>query len=305
MDNIDRKTDFLGISLVLLSGILYGSMGYLGKYVMMSGFTISNMLFWRFAIASLFFLPIVAFYRHQLTIHYLNERKKDIFILLALGAFLYSGSSGFYFAATTYIGTGLAMVLFFTYPVFVLIFEWYFDNHKITFINLAAILAIITGCALLSEQPDLQIDLYGLLFALISSLSFAAYIFLSKKKINVINATFTSFIVCIGNMLTFLIISLYYDSFIVPINYDVWVHIIALALVATALPILFLVIGLRHITATKASILSVFEPIVSLLIGIMVLNESISIIQTIGVVLIIFSAIIVQLDGQFSRKKYL
>ena len=45
----------------ITSGLLYGLLGYFGKNIMEFDFSISNMLFWRFLIATMFLVAISIF----------------------------------------------------------------------------------------------------------------------------------------------------------------------------------------------------------------------------------------------------
>ncbi len=67
-----------------------------------------------------------------------------------------------------------------------------------------------------------------------------------------------------------------------------------LAILATVLPIYLVYVAMRTINSTKASILSVFEPIVTIILGIIFLQEKITIAQYIGVIIILGGVYIVQ-----------
>ena len=101
---------------------------------------------------------------------------------------------------------------------------------------------------------------------------------------------------CLGNSLIFFIISCITKSFFIPTTLHAWSYIIAIGIIATAVPIQLLLDGIKHISSIKASILSVLEPVVTLLVGVALLSESISATQAIGVLTVLLGAILIQFE---------
>jgi drug/metabolite transporter (DMT)-like permease len=79
-----------------------------------------------------------------------------------------------------------------------------------------------------------------------------------------------------------------------PVTISAIGNIGALAVLSTLLPIYFVFVALRYIDSTKASILSVFEPIVTIILGVIFLNEKITIVQYIGVGVVLVGVYLVQ-----------
>ena len=67
-------------------------------------------------------------------------------------------------------------------------------------------------------------------------------------------------------------------------------------MIATALPIVFFLAGIKYISASKASVLSVLEPVATIAIGVILLAEPITYPEIIGTILILVGTIIVQLE---------
>jgi len=80
-------------------------------------------------------------------------------------------------------------------------------------------------------------------------------------------------------------------------------NISALAVLATLLPIYFVFVALRYIDSTKASILSVLEPIVTIILGVMFLNEKITLLQYCGVGIVLVGVYLVQSCKKQQHKK--
>jgi drug/metabolite transporter (DMT)-like permease len=78
---------------------------------------------------------------------------------------------------------------------------------------------------------------------------------------------------------------------------DVWVSSVLLALVATIAAFVLYTSGLKHLEASKASILATIEPIVAVVTGVLFLGENLHGWQMVGIALVLYSAILVA-EGQ-------
>ncbi|MCK8309404.1 hypothetical protein, partial [Erwinia amylovora] len=67
-------------------------------------------------------------------------RSREVLHVFVAGALFYSGSAIFYFISCKYIGTGLSLVSFFTYPAFVMFLQWLFYRKKVTKVYHLAVL---------------------------------------------------------------------------------------------------------------------------------------------------------------------
>lgn len=279
--------------LVALSATLYGFLAYLGTELIRANLSIENMLFWRFFIASIWML---GFY----IIHKRKTFKKDfpgvrhLLPIFLLGVIGYSGSCGFYFLATQFTGTGLAMVIFFSYPMMVAILVWLTDRRAISSSLVLALIAITFGLFLLKGRSTQNISIVGIAYALLAALSYALYVYGTKWTLKTIDSGLSTIVVCVSCAITFLLITLGTHTFVIAHTAHVWVYIVALSIFATAIPIQLMLEGLKAINPIHASVLSVLEPLVTVCVGIVLLGETISVIQAMGCLIILMSALAIQ-----------
>ena len=286
----------LGVLFTALSGILYGSIGYFGIRLAQEGLTVPDLLFWRFSFSVILLLPITLFIwkKHQKTKDYLS-----LFFLFILGIVLYGAGSALYFEASQTIGTGLAMVLFFTYPLFVVALSYFVHQIPLSKAVFASLILITTGCGLIAfgDGFHANLDQFGMLLAVISGVGYGLYLFFSKKIAHEINPVIATFVVCLGSSVTFILHMLITQQALYwPTSLFTWTLIGSFSLFGTVLPVLFMLIGLQYISANKASVISVLEPVTVLIVGVFILNEPVTGIQLLGAFTILSSAIIIQLD---------
>lgn len=288
-----------GISYTLSSGLMYGLVGFFGIKLMENGLSISNMLFWRFLVASIInfalFIP-----KRKIEMQQINSLQ--VFYGFMNGLLFYSASSILYFMSAKYIGTGLSIVIFFTYPIFVAILSWFFDGHKVTKIHYFSIGLIILGSICLIDRGEVVMDISGIILAFIASCTYGLYIFASKKQIKSLTPLMSTFTVCIANTILFFVFSLVDGSFMVPHGTINWIYIFGMANLCTVFPILFLLEGLKYISASKASILSVLEPVFVVLIGVAFLGETIGTMQIVGMLVILTSALVINFEKKTPAK---
>jgi drug/metabolite transporter (DMT)-like permease len=291
---IPSKLELRAAALVALSATLYGFLGYLGTKLLQQHFSVPSMLFWRFFIAALWMILVVMFSKKEKLL--LMTKQSTLFKALALGAICYSGCSAFYFLASRHIGTGPAMVIFFTYPVFVVSLAWIIEKHVVSKYTAAALIAIIVGLILMKGTGFAALNKAGIFFAVIAALFYGLYMYSSKHVIKSVSPCKLTILVCLSCALVFLVFAYSDHSFVYPTSLKSWLYVCAFGVIATALPIQLLLEGLKYIHPNKASILSVLEPLVTFIVGIIMLGETTSTLQTTGAFIILLSAILIQCE---------
>lgn len=282
-------------ALISLSAILYGFLGYLGTAILHDQIPITTMLFWRFFIAGCWMLLFVIKRSKKI-----QPISKNVLLgMFLLGAFSYSGSSEFYFIATQYTGTGLAMVIFFSYPVIVALLSWIMQRHRLNRVTLTTLGLMIIGLYLLKGSTSHPIHIIGILFAMLAALFYALYVVGSKRfSLVTIDSNILTMTVCFGSASLFLILALVAHNFVFPTSLQNALYFLALGIFATAIPIQLMLEGLKYVTPMRASIISVLEPIVTMVVGIILLNESLTHLQIVGVFIVLGSALLVQFQKE-------
>lgn len=280
--------------LIIISGILYGMLGFAGTQLIRDNFSVVNMLFWRFFIAAIWmiFFSIV---RKEKLFQKL-PRVQTLLIIFVFGSIFYSGSSLFYFLASLKTGTGLAMVLLFSFPIFIAFYSWFYKKKKISGYALVSLCSIILGLSLMRGQGAVTLSLTGIALALAAAISYALYVINGQHTIHQISASLSTILVCLGNSIIFFSLALSGNSFCFPHSLHAWLYALAIGIFATAVPIQLMLEGLKIINSLKASILSLLEPVITLLVGFVLLGESISSWQVMGVAVILLSAVVIQFE---------
>lgn len=102
----------------------------------------------------------------------------------------------------------------------------------------------------------------------------------------------STFMVCLGCMVTSLFVSLLNHSFAIPSSMDVWYHLFGISIIATVTPIILLLYSLKYISSEKASILSVLEPVFVVIFGVLLLGEELDFWGAVGIVFVLTGALL-------------
>lgn len=284
-----------GVFFATLSGLFFGLLGYFGLSVINANISVPTMLFWRFLISSLFIFVLLS---PQLSS--LIKTPREAAKVFIYGLFFYGSTSIFYFIAAGYIGSGLAMVIFFTYPAFVMLINCLKYKHKINPLYCLALLIIFIGMLCLVNSSKMTFNFLGLIFSLLSALLYALYIVSSKNS--AISPLISTFWVSLSSALLCLIAAFFHHSFVIPSDLGVWLNICGIGILCTALPIVFLLKGLKHISSLQVSILSVLEPVFVVIFGVFLLGEQINVLQGLGVVILLSGALLSLLSQDIGEK---
>lgn len=276
--------DNKGVLYAVSSGLCFGLLGYFGVTLMKAQFSIYNMLFWRFLVGSI--VVVFCLIPSYKTIF---KRPKELLKVFVYGVSFYSITAILYFIACRYISTGLAMVTFFTYPVMVILLNRILFKTKIPTSYYGAVALILAGMVLLGGNQNLTFDFFGLFLGVASAFFYACYVIASKKSS--LSPLESTLMVSIGSLLTCFVGAKIDHSFFVPQDFYTWMNILALGTLCTALPILLILKALKYISSEKASLLSVLEPVFVLIFGVLLLDESITTTQIIGVGIVLLGAV--------------
>lgn len=204
-----------------------------------------------------------------------------------------------------FIDTSIATTLNFTYPVFVIILGavFYKDKfHKTTLIALG--LCIIGVCLFVNLNGTFTFK--GFILALFSGLVYAIYILIADKKEITKKTPFPTFMLYYFLFAAFfsLIANLILDH---KINLDIkplgYLYVFLVTIAGGVFAFICLQKAIPIIGGAKVSILGSLEPLTSVICGMIFLNEQPSILNIIGILLILSSTILLVITNNKSGEK--
>ncbi|WP_238392154.1 DMT family transporter [Halorussus amylolyticus] len=281
--------DRLGTALVLVSAAGFGTLGIFGKLADTAGLSIATVLVFRFLLATVVVWLLLGV-RGDLRL----LRGRSLALGLGLGAVGYAAQSGLYFWGLTFMTAGLVGILLYTYPVFVVGIAALGLDERVTRRTVAALGAALAGVALVTGADPAGADVRGVAVVLGAALVYAGYITTSRVALTTVDPQVLTAHVLPAAGVSFLVFGSATGRLTVPATAYEWGVVVALAVVATAIPVLAFFAGLRRIGASNASIVSTAEPVVTLLLGAAMLGEPITAATVSGGALVLGGVLLVQ-----------
>lgn len=197
-----------------------------------------------------------------------------------------------FFSGVSKTGVALGTVLALgSAPVFSGVIE-YFMGKKLSKRWIIATIVSIIGCVLLfSGQDSMNMNVFGSMLSLGAGLSYAVYVRVSQKLFqDSPRDTVNGLVFLISAIMLSPILFMNDLSWVVSTRgIMVTLH---LGIVTTALAYTLFAYGLVNISTPKAVTLTLAEPLTAAMLGVMVFNEKLTVISTIGV-LLLFCGLIV------------
>lgn len=277
---------------VIAAGTLWGFMGFFRRTLDTMGLSASNCIAVRCIVAAILFaITMLIVDRKAFKI---KLRDAWCFVGCGIVSLLVFGLC--YFKAMDYMSLSNAAILLYTAPCFVIIISAVLFKEKITPKKIAAMLMAFAGCCLVSGiGTGDEISAIGLALGLCSGLCYALYSIFSRFAINRGYSAFTiNFYSCllagigataVGGTDFIPLISL------TPSNL---LFAVATGLVTCFLPYLLYTYGLIGIENGKASIMASIEPVVATLCGVFIYNEGLTVMSTVGILLVLSAIVLLK-----------
>lgn len=282
----------VGVALVVTSAVGFGTLGVLGVLAADVGLSIPTVLAFRFALATVIVWAIL-WYRDQFRL--LTGR--PLAVALALGGLGYATMSGMYFLGLEFMTAGMVAIVLYTYPAFVVCLAALSNPDRVTAPVVVALGLSLGGVALITGANPAGADPRGVAIVLVGAFAYAVYIAVSQRLLVTVDArTLTAFVMPAAAA-SFTAIGLTTGTLALPGGQTAWGVTVAIAVVATAVPILTFFAGIARIGASRASIISTVEPGVTVALGAAVLGEPVTAVTVGGGVLVVLGVVLVQRAG--------
>lgn len=221
----------------------------------------------------------------------LRANPKTLVKAFLLGAVGHGIGSSCYFKSLVYLPASTCTLILYFYPAVVTLLSILFLRMKANRIVLLSLVLVIMGCSLVFYDAFLKaLDIRGLFFIVVTMLIFscsmiATQIFLHKERF----MTLTFYMVAF-TALAFLPIHNPIKAF--DLNGHQLLLCLSLGLLTTAIAYILLFRAIETVGSAYTSIFSTFEPVTTVILSFLVLNEHIVFYQIIGMILIITGIII-------------
>lgn len=278
-----------GIAYAIISSATFGLIPLFSVTAMQGGQTPYSVLFYRFMLSAIIYGLYLKLRGESFRVN-----RRQLAELVLLGAGFYGTTALFLILSYSYIPTGIATTINFLYPVMVALILFALYRERPSKGVALAIILSLGGVALMAWSPGASLNLRGLAYSLVTIIFYALYIVgLNKTSLSSMKGSTVTLYVLLISAVLFGGVALT-NGGIQPIgSAQVGINLLLLAIVSTIISNLTLVLAVKEIGSTPASVLGSMEPLTALLVGIGWFGEAITGYQLTGVVLVIASVLLV------------
>lgn len=282
--------------LVVLAMIFWG-LSFVWTSIVFQYINPVTTVFIRLVISSLLLYPVLKIAGKLESI-----QKKDyklLFISALLNPFLYFLGESYGVKLST---PTISAVVIATIPVFSPVAAYFFLHERLKPVNFIGLGISFFGILIMLMNKSMSLDagiigVLCLLFAVVTAVFYS----IALKKLSNHYSAFT--IVTYQNMIG----ALYFLPFVfivdgstllsVQPDFRLITSILLLAVFGSSLAFVFFAIGTRELGVTRTNIFSNFIPVVTAIFSFFILDERLSLVKIVGIVLVIFGVVLTQAKG--------
>ncbi len=280
-----------GVFLIVLAGMLWGTAGIFVNFLAPFGFSSQQMTTTRLFLAFLIlFLYCLLFRRDALRV-----RTRDLILYIVCGISLF-GTAAFYYESMQLTSMSISVMLMYISPVSIMLISVLFLGERFSLKKGIAVVTMLVGCALVvGLMGGFKPNFLGVVMGLLSAAAYTVYnIFTkveAKRGIDPLSSTLYAFLFAALSAVAFSkpweIPALIGQEplSILPV---LLIHSLCTCLV----PYFLYSISLKDLSVGAASAMSIVEPMSGALIGVIFYQEKLTAFTVCGIVLIIFSVLL-------------
>lgn len=272
--------------LIIIASSSYGILSTIVKVAMNAGFTSAEAITSQYVIG--FLLAVVLFVCTQRTLPKLNARGWRI---LVLGGMLTGFTGIVYGHSLNYLPASLAVVMLFQFTWIGTLLDCILKRRFITRIEAIALVVLFAGTILAAGVIDTdlsRIAWQGWGFGLLSALSFAVFIQVNSRQVDGVTTisrmTIMSFVALVMTSF-FLAPEIVWNGTL--FNEGLWKFGLILGMFGIIVPILLFGIAAPKVGGALTSILSAMELPVAICVSVIVLHETLTVLQIAGIALVL------------------
>ncbi len=276
---------------VLIAACSYGALSTVVKLAYQNGHAFNTLVLAQSMFGVIILFGFMLFFSRA------KVDKKQVAQLMVAGITT-ATTTLFYFLSLNTVSASIAVVLLFQFTWIILIFEFIFEKIVPSKLTILSIVVLIFGSILASgllNGGEVTLNPIGFLYGILAATSYALFIFISKKVATNVPSISRSFYMALGGFVLLFLILSPMDLYTAIFSSDLIIYGFVLGLFGSALPVFLFAIGTPHVPDGLSGILSAAELPVAIIASVLILNEAVTILQWIGIIIIFVGIIFPQL----------
>lgn len=209
------------------------------------------------------------------------------------------------YASYQYISVGLATSIHFIFPTIVTVYSVLFLNEKMTKYKFISLIASIIGVILLANNVGGSSNFpLGLFLAVASGCTYSFYlIYMDVSGLKNMDSVKVTFYNCTINSTMLLVFGLITGDFTLSLSRYAWIIAFVISILVSVFGTLFIQLSIVNAGVSTYTIFSTLEPITSVILGIILFNETTDPRRLLGCFMIFMSVMILAVSTRFQERK--
>lgn len=277
-----------GLLATMISAVFFGFIPLFVKTICAGGGNSVSTAFYRFFLS----VPVIYIYLKAQGISMRVTRTEFAKIAL-ITIFGYGGTAVLLFSSYNFIPSGMSTTIHFMYPVFTILGCMIFFKEKVSPLKLLCV-ALCFGGILLFYNGESGGSVLGMALSFLSGVTYAFYtIYLEKSGLQKMENLKLIFYMNTVAAAMILVMALLTAQFTLRLTPLAWGTAAFFATATSLIGVLGYQIGVKCIGPQNAAILSTFEPITSVIVGVLVYREAFSARTLLGCLCVLSAVVIV------------
>ncbi|MFW0967939.1 MAG: DMT family transporter, partial [Thermacetogeniaceae bacterium] len=278
-----------GVFLVVISGVCYGFSPILAVYAYRGGASVSDYVFLRYGIASLFYLLYIFIYKRSI----FSMLVKIPLALPLMAGVSQAVSTYLYMSTVKSISAGLAAILFYTYIVWVAVWGFIFKKERLKMPGIAGIVLALIGLALVVGVSWGKISTIGIIMGLASALASSGVVMAGNETLKQLEPVVASAFISLFTAVPLFLFGSATGTLQFQMSSAAWLAAIASAVISCNIALFTFMAGMKRVGSTIASVLCTAEPVTAVVFSALLLSQKMTPLQLLGGLVILIGAILV------------
>ncbi len=293
-----------GILAGIISNVLFG-LSFIFTKLCLSVTTVSITLAYRFTFAFLTLLAIILIFKIKIKI---NKKDLPLLIIMAISQptlyFIFE-NNGILYSTTSFASIMISVI-----PIVCILFGNVFLKEKVNYKQVIFAFVAVGGVILssISNWNSGNIEVLGIILLFGAVLTSAIFNTISRKvstKYSSFERTFMMFLV---SMVSFNLIALFENindltKIIVPIqNINFILPVLYLGMISSVIAFILVNVANTNLPVSQGTIFSCISTVVSVIVGIIILKETVNLLTIVSTIIILIGVYLVQYFGETKKE---
>ena len=283
----------LAYGMMAFAAVMWGTSGTLTVLAMDAGATANQVALFGTLMSAVILVGLLAIFDRTA----FRIRLKDLPALTLFAVITGTLFSLAWYNAIDLTSVSTALILLYSYPSMVTVASVFLLGEKMTAAKAVALPLTFLGCVLVARAYDLEairLNIVGVGLGMFTAVAATVYYVWGKKLLAVYSSSPLALYMTLLMIPGLLIAVNPFEVIDSPLSVDAWFYMFLIGLLPGTLGFVVAMFALRHVEASRASMIAGIEPVSGVILAVLFISETVDLLQSLGVVLVIAAVFVLR-----------